>query len=162
VRLIFDPENGCDKFLRNVGSHTDYMVLCLRTWQQSLAKESCIMTINCKVCWADQTAYMVQSKWLTHWRAMALEYNKIFYSDGIWTLNLWVRCIRKQGDKWNINICLSALGYCVETHKELLLVFTYICFVVPGSRCTIIRLIPIPFQIERNISQVCGDNKGRN
>jgi hypothetical protein len=27
VRLIFDPEDGADTFLRNVGSHTDYTAL---------------------------------------------------------------------------------------------------------------------------------------
>jgi hypothetical protein len=27
VRLIFDPEVGCDTFLRNIGSHKDYKAL---------------------------------------------------------------------------------------------------------------------------------------
>jgi hypothetical protein len=30
ARLIFDPEDGDDTFLRKVGSYTDYTALCLR------------------------------------------------------------------------------------------------------------------------------------
>jgi hypothetical protein len=36
ARLIFDPEDGGDTFLRNVGSYTDYTALCPRRWQISL------------------------------------------------------------------------------------------------------------------------------
>jgi hypothetical protein len=31
--LIFDPENGGDTFLRNVGLHTDYKALYPKRWQ---------------------------------------------------------------------------------------------------------------------------------
>jgi hypothetical protein len=33
VRLIFDPEDGSDTFLRNVGSDMDYTALYLMRWQ---------------------------------------------------------------------------------------------------------------------------------
>jgi hypothetical protein len=33
--LIFDPEDGIDTFLRNVGSHTDYAALYPRRWEHS-------------------------------------------------------------------------------------------------------------------------------
>jgi hypothetical protein len=33
ARLIFDPEDGGETFLRNVGSYTDYTVLYPRRWQ---------------------------------------------------------------------------------------------------------------------------------
>jgi hypothetical protein len=35
ARLIFDPEDGGDTFLRNVGSYTDYTALYPRRWQFS-------------------------------------------------------------------------------------------------------------------------------
>jgi hypothetical protein len=35
ARLIFDPEDGGDTFLRSVGSYTDYTALYLRRWQFS-------------------------------------------------------------------------------------------------------------------------------
>jgi hypothetical protein len=36
VRLIFDPENGGDTILLNVGSHTVFTALHLRTWQYDM------------------------------------------------------------------------------------------------------------------------------
>jgi hypothetical protein len=32
-QVIFDPKDGCDMFLRNVGSHTDLTALYARRWQ---------------------------------------------------------------------------------------------------------------------------------
>jgi hypothetical protein len=38
ARLIFDPEDGGDTFLGNVGSHTGYTELYLGRWQHSKLK----------------------------------------------------------------------------------------------------------------------------
>jgi hypothetical protein len=35
-RLILDPENGSDNFLRNIGSHTDYTAPYPRRWHLSI------------------------------------------------------------------------------------------------------------------------------
>jgi hypothetical protein len=35
ARLIFEPKDGCDTFLRNVRRHTDYTELYPRWWQHS-------------------------------------------------------------------------------------------------------------------------------
>jgi hypothetical protein len=40
-RLIFDPEDGGDTFLRNIGSHTHYTALYPRRWQCSGIKLFC-------------------------------------------------------------------------------------------------------------------------
>jgi hypothetical protein len=38
ARLIFDPEDGGDTLLRNVGLHTDYTTLYPAIWQYSIGK----------------------------------------------------------------------------------------------------------------------------
>jgi hypothetical protein len=38
ARMIFDPEDGGDTFLRNVGSYTDCTTLYLKRWQLSSTK----------------------------------------------------------------------------------------------------------------------------
>jgi hypothetical protein len=35
AQLIFDPEDGGDTFLRNVGSHTNHTMLYVRRWLHS-------------------------------------------------------------------------------------------------------------------------------
>jgi hypothetical protein len=44
TRLIFDPEDGGDTFLRNVGSYIYYTALYLRRWQISLHEISPLLT----------------------------------------------------------------------------------------------------------------------
>jgi hypothetical protein len=56
ARLILDPEDGCDSFLRNVDSHTKYATLYRRRWQHSqlpLRKPQIQLYLlhgNCKYC----------------------------------------------------------------------------------------------------------------
>jgi hypothetical protein len=47
ARMIFDPEDWGDMFLRNVGSHTDHTALYLRRWQHS----PCLQFINTDSPW---------------------------------------------------------------------------------------------------------------
>jgi hypothetical protein len=70
ARLIFEPETGSGTFLRNVGSHTEYAVLYLTTWQHSIQRISPTRKLLCNhlMClFIACTGYVYEPRWLSRY-----------------------------------------------------------------------------------------------